>query len=206
MSALERSLLSRAEARSLTDEVKHDVARVELKLLELYDGTAWKALDYDSWRDYWISEFGERSLSMSYKQIAAGRAMRTIESGRVEHVPQPNQRQAIALAPLAEQPEVQREVWAEVIEAHPEPTAKQVREVVQRHTAPKKPAATPRVVVALKELYAAVQATPIEEVTAWEGNARKLAGEWASVQSYITDVFAAGGVAVPKVLKGVVDG
>lgn len=43
-----------------------------------------------------------------------------------------NERQARELAPLLDQPEVLRETWAEVVEIHPEPTADDVREAVDR--------------------------------------------------------------------------
>lgn len=43
-----------------------------------------------------------------------------------------NERQARELAPLLDQPETLRETWAEVVDLHPEPTAADVREVVQR--------------------------------------------------------------------------
>jgi phage N-6-adenine-methyltransferase len=131
MSALEKALLSRAEARSLTDEVKGDAERLWRKLLELYEGEAWTVLGYDSWRGYWLAEFGEQSLNLSYKQIAAGRAMRVIEAAPVYHGTKPNERQARELAPLLDEPEQLRDAWQEVVDEHPEPTAANVREVVQ---------------------------------------------------------------------------
>jgi phage N-6-adenine-methyltransferase len=122
--------LSETEARSLTDEVKSDAEALWRKLGTLYEGEAWKALKYDSWRSYWIAEFGEKTLNWSYKQISAGRVADSIES--VYHGTQLNERQARELAPLLKQPEVLREAWSEVIEENAEPTAADVREVVRR--------------------------------------------------------------------------
>lgn len=131
MSALPQpALLSRAEARSLTDEVKGDAEKLWRKLVELYDGEAWKALDYGSWRDYWVAEFGEQSLNLSYKQIAAGRVAQTF--GPLYQGTKPNERQARELAPLLKQPQVIREVWSEVVESNPTPTAADVRAAVSR--------------------------------------------------------------------------
>lgn len=200
-------MLSRAEARSLTDEVKGDAERLWRKLVELYDGNAHGVLGHKSWGAYFKAEFGG-TQSKAYQLLSAGQVVKELQGAPFSDLRMPaNQEQARELSPLVKQPEKLREVWSEVVEEHPEPTAKQVREVVQRHTAPdtpKRATATPRVVAALKELYAAVQATPIEEVIAWEGNAKKLAGEWASVHSYITDLFATTNVAIPEVFKGAV--
>ena len=51
-------LLTAKEARELTDEVREDLRGIERKLLELYEGQAWKALNYPSWREYLKAEFG----------------------------------------------------------------------------------------------------------------------------------------------------
>lgn len=48
-------------------------------------------------------------------------------------VPIATERQARELAPLLDEPDHLREAWAEVVALHPEPTAAQVREVVERH-------------------------------------------------------------------------
>lgn len=59
----------------------------------------------------------------------------------------------------------------------------------------------PAVVTALQQLHKAMQETPIEDVVAWAGNSRRLAMQWASVRSYMDDVFEARGDAVPPVLR-----
>jgi hypothetical protein len=40
------------EARALTDEAKMDVHALWRKLVGLYEGKAWEALDYDFWGPY----------------------------------------------------------------------------------------------------------------------------------------------------------
>lgn len=130
MSAIEKAILSRAEARSLTDEVKGDAERLWRKLVELYDGGAHVALGYSSWGVYFKTEFGQ-SERHGYRLLDAGRALEVVTHGSL--APAPNERQARELAPLLERPEKLRETWAEVVELHPEPTAAHVREVVARH-------------------------------------------------------------------------
>lgn len=115
-------------------------------------------------------------------------------------VPVKNERQARELAPLRNEPEAAREAWAEA-SVNGTPTAAKVREVVQR-TPPTVRAEVPQVVRAIQALYEATTTTPMEEVVAWQGNARSLAAQWAFAQSYANDVFDARGQHVPHVLKG----
>lgn len=124
--------LSRDEARSLTDEVKHDAERLWRKLVELYEGGAHEVLDYDSWGAYFKAEFGG-SKSKAYQLLSSGQIVKELERGAVSDLKLPaNHEQARELRPLLKQPEVLREAWAEVTELHSEPTAKDVREVVSR--------------------------------------------------------------------------
>lgn len=129
MSALpEQSLLSRAEARSLTDDVKNDAERLWRKLVELYEGGAHTVLGYSSWGAYFKEEFGGSSRH-GYELLKAGRVVAELSSAQLRTLPK-NEGQARELAPLIQQPEKLREAWVEVVEAHPEPTAADVREVV----------------------------------------------------------------------------
>lgn len=123
--------LSRDEARSLTDEVKVDAERLWRKLVELYEGEAHKVLGYSSWGAYFKAEFGG-SKSRAYQLLDSGRVLDVVrQSTTVDSAPA-NEAQARELAPLLDKPEVLRETWAEVIEQHPEPTAQQVRDIVQQ--------------------------------------------------------------------------
>lgn len=130
MSALERSSLSKAEARSLTDEIKLDAERLWGKLLEAYEGGAHLSLGYNSWGSYFEAEFGG-SDATAYRLLQSGRAMAQLPIGS----PRPkNEAQARELAPLLDNPDQLREAWAEVVDLKSEPTAADVREVVQRRT------------------------------------------------------------------------
>lgn len=121
--------MSEGEARSLTDEVKQDAERLWRKLVELYDGGAHLALGYSSWGAYFETEFGG-SRSRAYQLLSAGRVLETVQHAGL---PAPaNDRQAVELAPLLDEPETLREAWAEA-SANGTPTAAQVREVVARH-------------------------------------------------------------------------
>lgn len=120
MTELAVTVLSRDEARSLTDEVKQDAERLWRKLVELYDGGAHLSLGYPSWGSYFEAEFGG-SQSRAYQVLDAGRVARALGSTIVERPA--NEAQARELAPLLDQPDRLRETWAEVVELHPEPTA-----------------------------------------------------------------------------------
>lgn len=113
----------------LTDEVKRDAESLWRKLVELYDGGAHIALKYGSWGDYFQAEFGQ-SGRRGYQLLDAGRALEAVNHGSLGSPL--NERQARELAPLLAEPEVLREAWAEVVDLHPEPTARDVRDVVKR--------------------------------------------------------------------------
>lgn len=209
MSAIEKATLSRAEARSLTDEVKLDAERLWRKLVELYEGDAHTTLGYGSWGAYFKAEFGG-SKSRAYELLDAGKVLAAV---RNSGLPAPaNEAQANELKPLLKRPEKLREVWSGVVGSNPAPTAADVRVAVTAEVVPDfrpgtsipapKPAAIPRSISELRGLYEATRATPIEEVIDWRGNARQLAAQWASVQSYFTRAFAALEVPIPQVLEG----
>lgn len=71
-------------------------------------------------------------------QMQRAHAYRLIQSASVASALSPigdtpkTESQARELAPLLSEPDALREAWAEVVDLHPEPTAKQVREVVER--------------------------------------------------------------------------
>lgn len=123
------AMLSEGEARSLTDEVKRDAEALWLKLAELYDRGAHRALNYGSWHAYCDAEFGV-SQAAAYRLLSAGRTLAVINSDN--GLPVPSQSQAHALAPLLNEPETLREVWAEA-SANGTPTVADVREAVGQH-------------------------------------------------------------------------
>lgn len=123
--------LSHDEARSLTDEVKHDSERLWRKLVELYDGGAHLALGYRSWGAYFKTEFGQ-SERHGYRLLDAGKALEIVASD--PRVTVPNERQARELAPLLDDPPVLNEAWEEAVNSssNGKPTAVAVKEVVGR--------------------------------------------------------------------------
>lgn len=129
MTALAQHTLSRDEARSLTDEVKHDAERLWRKLVELHEGGAHEVLGYSSWGTYFKSEFGG-SERHGYRLLDSGRVLDALGASDQLVTPK-NEAQARELAPLLDKPEQLREAWAEA-SANGGPTAKQVREIVRR--------------------------------------------------------------------------
>lgn len=118
--------LSQDEARSLTDEIRMDAERLWGKLLEAYEGGAHTALGYSSWGSYFDAEFGG-GQSQSYRLLDAGRVLLVLDGV----TPQlGNEAQARELTPLLNAPETLRDAWREA-SANGEPTAVQVRDVVQ---------------------------------------------------------------------------
>lgn len=124
-----RKTLSPERARVLTDEVKRDAESLWRKLVTLYEDGAHTALGYGAWDDYFAAEFGQ-SETRGKQLLRAGRVIGELQ-GTI--VPPGNEAQARELAPLLDEPETLRQVWAEVVHLHPQPTALQVREVVEKH-------------------------------------------------------------------------
>lgn len=131
MSQLAVSTLSREEARSLTDEVKHDAERLWRKLAELKEGHADEVLGYSSWHAYCEAEFGYKQ-AQAYRLLHAGQAAQIIprDNGR------PNERQARELSPLRADPDALRDAWKEA-SANGDPSAVTVREAVALRLPPK---------------------------------------------------------------------
>jgi phage N-6-adenine-methyltransferase len=126
--ALVRQSLTEQEARRITDQVKRDAEQLWQSLVLLYEGGAHLALGYPSWGDYFEAEFGG-TKRRGYQLLEAGRVLESVQNFALK--PR-NDAQARELAPLLDQPERLQEAWTEVTELHPEPTAANVREVVQR--------------------------------------------------------------------------
>lgn len=90
-----------AEARTLTDDIRRGVERVHLLLVRSYEWGAWRALGYDSWRDYAMAEFG-MSKSRAYELLDQARVIKAIEgaTGAGSGIPEINAGQAAELAPI----------------------------------------------------------------------------------------------------------
>lgn len=144
--------MARDEARALTDKVKLAASELWADLLKLYNGNAHKALGYKSWAAYCQVEF-DLGRNAAWRMLNAARVMDQLPNGERsspigDTSPAPkNEAVARELVPAMRNGNV-AETWADVVEQHgPEPTAKQVREVVRdrkptpiRPVAPAKPA------------------------------------------------------------------
>ncbi len=69
--------LSPEQARILTTNIKHAVVRVWVLVAEAHDRGAWRALGYDTWRDYVVGEL-QMSESTSYNYLDQARIMREL--------------------------------------------------------------------------------------------------------------------------------
>lgn len=63
--------LTADEARSITQEIRQNVAELELKLVRAYQGRAWLALGYDTWDDYIAGEFRSAPLALPREERRA---------------------------------------------------------------------------------------------------------------------------------------
>lgn len=118
-------VLGPAVARRLTDEVKADVGLLREKLLRLYEGRAFKALGYESWKAYWEAEFDSHWVT-GYRQLEAAKVDRAVSELANGPVPESHAR---AAGPLVDDPEALRGVYAEVV-AEGKPTAARIAEKV----------------------------------------------------------------------------
>ena len=136
-------LLSAREARELTDEVRGSDRRLEETLLRLFEGEAWRALGYPSWRAYFTAEF-RKSARRGEQLLDHGRVNRAIEGYTAEYNAQertfvrielPNEAQARPLAPIArEDPETAGRIYFNVYSAYrDELTAVKVKKAIQKH-------------------------------------------------------------------------
>ncbi len=118
------------DARRLTDEAKEHARELWRKMVNLYEGGAHTALNYDSWESYCEYEFG----------ISGRRAYNLLDAGRVEKIVQsaarPRDRElpnAMVTRPLAQllppfnaqsarvrngSDERVAEAWSKVVEQH----------------------------------------------------------------------------------------
>lgn len=130
MTGIATAVMTLAEARDLTDEVKEDAARLWTKLLRLYEGGAHIALGYGSWGEFYAEEFGQTART-GYRLLEAARVAEVLSDTHVTDPP--SQNVALTLAPgLREDgPDAVRETWQKVRERHGStPTAKQTASVV----------------------------------------------------------------------------
>ena len=130
MSALEQSSRSLAELEAVIEAGLEKFMEVGVALREIRDG---KKYGQDTFEDY-CKERWDMGRNYANKLIAAVEVVRVIQPLGTS-VPT-SEAQARGLTQLLERPDKLREVWTEVVERHPDPTAANVREVVQEHIGP----------------------------------------------------------------------
>ena len=137
MTAVAEQLTADA-ARELTTAIRTTAEQIHALLLQAYEGRAWSALGYESWREYATVELGI-SQSHAYRLLDHARIVRGIEAAAVSPIGElPTEGQARELARV---PEPDRaDVWAETVaETNGKPTAAAVRDVAERRNPPKMP-------------------------------------------------------------------
>lgn len=142
-------LMTADEARACVAQIRAGLENVRLLLLDLHEREGWRALGYDSWRACAAAEFS-LTQSRAYQLLDAAKVDRIL-STFVENGPMP-ETHARELAPLKDDPDAVRQVYAEVRDAAGgRPTQRDVRAGVDRllsrpaRPAPKPSAATKRV-------------------------------------------------------------
>lgn len=141
LAAVESTRLAELEhviERGLTTFVEVGQALMEIRDSRLYRDTHAAFEDYC--RERWAgTELAHRqNVDAKIRYASVGN-----EISLSDLPPLGNAGQARELAPLLDQPERLREVWAEVVELHPQPTAADVREAVQSQMGVHYSSATP---------------------------------------------------------------
>ncbi|TAK64049.1 MAG: hypothetical protein EPO22_06105 [Dehalococcoidia bacterium] len=92
--------MTKAEARAATDAIKTATARLWELLLAAYEGEAWRALDYESWRAWAVAEF-DYSQSYAYRMLDGARVIAALSeaAGGVSPVGEIPERMAREIKP-----------------------------------------------------------------------------------------------------------
>ena len=125
-------VMSKQEALELTRAIVEQTEGLWELLHKAYEGGAWKALGYDSWREYAVVEF----------KVSQRRAYELLNFAKVQDAlcaiaqKPTHESQVRPLAPLS--PAQQREAWQAAVEVAPngKPTAKEVEAAVEAVVAP----------------------------------------------------------------------
>ena len=130
-----QKMMTKDEAREAANLINRGLDNMRKSLLEFYEREGWKALEYDSWRECVVAEFG-KSQGQLYQQLTAAKIERQISSREEMEPNLPKILPSLPAKPLLELkrlPEEQRaEAWQEAVSKAPDgkPTAKQVQDAV----------------------------------------------------------------------------
>lgn len=141
--------LTAAEARERTDEVKDDAQTLWMEFYALHAGDAHGALGYPSWKTYCNVEFGIDGTT-AQRLLDTGRVLAELERGAkvpMGTLPQ-NERVARELAPVMHKArEKLADTWNEAVATAEgdQPTAAEVRAIVDERAPEVRPQRKPRV-------------------------------------------------------------
>lgn len=109
--SIEKTAITKAQARKLTDRIKAAADQLWSLLLEAHEGGAWKALGYKTWEAYIGAEF-DMSRQRSYQLLDKGRVVAALRdaTGDLSTAVDISERQARDVKPVI------KEVVAEVKE------------------------------------------------------------------------------------------
>jgi hypothetical protein len=155
--------LTEYDARTLTESVKSSATQLWSDLLRLYVGGAHMLLGYASWSDYCAAEF-EMTKDASYRILRSARVVAELE---IANSPIPTHESQVRELTRVE-PTQRAEVWQAAVEEHgPEPTAKEVRQVVQeRYRSPARQTYSPTSFVP-GPMAEPIEVAPVSEIKSW---------------------------------------
>lgn len=128
--------MSKADAQQCVKQIREHASNVVELAIRLRDERGWKALGYESWNECVVGEFGESRRHLN-RMIRAAEIAEKLEVGPIgpssKAIPESVVRPLAAL-PESEQPAA----WSEAVESAggKQPTAKQVKEVVEKRAKP----------------------------------------------------------------------
>lgn len=119
--------MTAAEAAHVTDEIRTSGERLWSLLLASYEGRAWLALGYDSWREYVTAEFN-MSRSRAYQLLDAARVQLAISEAASSTDVEISEADARDLKPILA--EVVEDIAIQTATAAPEDVPAIVRDIV----------------------------------------------------------------------------
>lgn len=134
--------MSKADAQQCVKQIREHAENIREAALRLHEERGWAALGYDSWRECIKAEFG-KGQSQVYRLLENAKVVRAIKNSPIgENSPmgekvvpaKESQTRELSALPESEQPAA----WSEAVESADgkQPTAKQVKEVVEKRAKP----------------------------------------------------------------------
>lgn len=131
--------MTKEEARQAVDEINSGISTIADKVYEFKIREGWRALEYLSWRECAMAEFGYRQRRV-YQLFDFAEVKQDICTNGANYPPPRSERQTRPLVPLS--PEQRVEAWSIAVETSPNgklPTGEHVQSVVDKHFSPTRP-------------------------------------------------------------------